>query len=62
MQVDTMKITVMEEGLDIFVPDEELPELYRIIYKSSHLCDMEEKLLGEIYRLITRQQIQEAES
>ena len=32
MQVDTMKITVMEEGLDIFVPDEELPELYHLIY------------------------------
>ncbi len=62
VQVYTMKITVMEEGLDIFVPDEELPELYRLIYKSSHLCDMEEKLLGEIYRLITPQQIQEAES
>jgi hypothetical protein len=53
-----MNITVMEDGLQIYIPDEELPELYRIV-NSPHYSQMASKLIDEISRLLTPQQLNE---
>ncbi len=54
-----MKYTTLDDGLDVYIPDEELPEIYRIIYLSSHNCDAKDKLLTEIGYLMSTEQIKE---
>jgi len=54
-----MKITVCEEGLDIFVPDEEITELYMVISRSTHQgYYMKSGLLQEIERLIPYKELE----
>jgi hypothetical protein len=43
-----MKITDFEDGLDIFIQNEELSEMYRIVHGSSMKCDLKYKLLSKL--------------
>jgi len=43
-----MKITVFEDGLDIFVPDEEMVEMYKIISRADYTSPLKYQLLNEI--------------
>ena len=49
----TIKYTSFVDGLDVFVPDEDIPELYRIVYHSPIINDMREKLMYELEKLIS---------
>lgn len=47
-----MKTTIFEDGLDIFVPDEEMVEMFKIISKSDYTSPLKYQMLNEIMKLI----------
>jgi len=47
-----MKTTIVEDGLDIFVPDEEMVEMYKIIRWSDYTSPLKYQLLNEMMKLI----------
>lgn len=56
------KTTIFEDGLDIFVPDEEMVEMYKIISRADYTSPLKYQLLNEIMKLIplkTLKEIQE---
>ena len=54
-----MKITVFEDGLDIFVPDEEMVEMYKIISRADYTSPLKYQLLNEIMKLIPLKTLKE---
>ena len=57
-----MKTTIFEDGLDIFVPDEEMVEMFKIISKSDYTSPLKYQMLNEIMKLIPLKTLQEIQN
>lgn len=57
-----MKTTIFEDGLDIFVPDEEMVEMFKIISKSDHSSPLKYQMLNEIMKLIPLKTLKEIQN
>ena len=54
-----MKFTIFEDGLVLFIPDEEIPQIYRIIYRSSCACSERDEMLKYLSYLMTGKEMEE---
>jgi len=59
---EQMKTTIFEDGLDIFVPDEEMVEMYKIIRWSDYTSPLKYQLLNEIMKLIPLKTLKEIQN
>ena len=57
-----MKTTIFEDGLDIFVPDEEMVEMYKIISRADYTSPLKYQLLNEIMKLIPLKTLKEIQN
>lgn len=57
-----MKTTIFEDGLDIFVPDEEMAEMFKIISKSDYTSPLKYQMLNEIMKLIPLKTLKEIQN
>ena len=57
-----MKTTIFEDGLDIFVPDEEMVEMFKIISKSDYSSPLKYQMLNEIMKLIPLKTLKEIQN
>lgn len=57
-----MKTTIFEDGLDIFVPDEEMVEMFKIISKSDYTSPLKYQMLNEIMKLIPLKTLKEIQN
>lgn len=57
-----MKTTIFEDGLDIFVPDEEMVEMFKIIIKSNYSSPLKYQMLNEIMKLIPLKTLKEIQN